>query len=536
MSAPKRLAALLPAFLAILATLPSAAPAGLLRYYFPPEKTAPRVVEADVCVYGANSGGIAAAVAAARAGQAAVIVNPALHLGGLTSGGLGHTDTGDKRGIGGISREFYQRVGRHYGSGAMVMNFEPHVAEAVYKELVAAAKIPVFHREFLASVEKSGARLVSLTTEGGLTVRAKMFIDASYEGDLMAKAGVSFHVGREGNGVYGETLNGAYVSKGHQFLYPVDPYVVAGDPKSGLLPGIEDGQPVPGAGDHRVQAYNFRVCMTDTAANRVPFQKPAGYNRADYELLARYLAAGWDDVFYKFDRVPNGKTDTNNHGAVSTDFIGANYGWPEGSYAEREKLFQAHVTWQRGLFWFLANDPAVPAHIRAAMAVWGLAKDEFADTENWPRQLYVRESRRMVSDYVMTEHDCRWHRTAPDSVGLASYGMDSHNCRRFVRDGRVLNEGNVQVGCAGAYPVSYRSIVPKKSECENLLVPVCLAASHIAYGSIRMEPVFMILGESSGIAADLAIRGKLPLQDVPYAELRAALLKAGQVLDTPAKK
>jgi hypothetical protein len=416
----------------------------------------------------------------------------------------------------------------------MQMKFEPHAAGDVCKDLIRETKVPVHHREFLASVEKKGTRLVSLTTESGLTVRARMFIDATYEGDLMAKAKVSHAVGRESNGVYDETVNGAYVSKGHQFLHPVDPYVVAGDPKSGLLPWIEDGpQPVPGEGDHRIQAYNFRMCMTTDAANRAPLPKPAGYNRANYELLARYFAAGWDDVFHKFDRIPGDKTDTNNHGPVSTDFIGGNYGWPEGDYQTRKKIFQAHVNWQQGIMWFIANDPAVPARIRAAMAPWGLARDEFADTENWPPQLYVREARRMVGDYVMTENNCRGRRVAGDSVGMASYDMDSHNTRRFVRDGRVLNEGNVQVGGFPAYPVAYRSIIPKRAECENLLVPVCLSSSHIAYGSIRMEPVFMILGESSGIAASLAIRDDIALQYLPYEKLNDALLKAGQILTLP---
>ena len=488
-------------------------------------------LEADLCIYGGNAGGVIAALAAARLGRKVILLEPGPKIGGMTTSGLGLTDMGNKAAIGGLAREFYRRLGRAYGTDE-AWNFEPHVAQRVFDEWVREAGIEVHTRQFIKGIEKSGARITALRTESGLTVRAGMFIDASYEGDLMATAGVSHTVGREDNATYGEQINGAQIHRKHQFDFPVDPYLIPGDPSSGLLPGIEAGEPVVGAGDHRLQAYCFRMCLTDDPANRVPFTRPAGYDPQAYELLARYLAAGWRDVFVKFDRLRvRTKTDTNNHGAISTDFIGQNYDWPRADYATREKIFQAHVTYQRGLHWFMANAPEVPVEVRERYATWGLPRDEFPETNGWPHQLYVREARRLLSDYIMTEHNCRGTRLAPEAVALAAYTMDSHNCRRFVRDGRVWNEGDVQQHGFPPYPIAYRAIIPRAAECENLLVPVCLAASHIAYGSIRMEPVFMVLGESAGIAAHLALERNSSVQEVPYPELRLALIRAGQILE-----
>lgn len=500
-----------------------------LAYYRPAPAWEGGELQADLCVYGGTSAGLAAAIAARRLGLSALVVEPAGQVGGMTAGGLSMTDIGNKRAIGGLAHEFYRRCGAHYGV-AEEWRFEPRVAAQVFDAMLAEAQVPVYRRQFLAAVELDGRRIAGVRCESGLTVRARAFIDASYEGDLMARAGVSYAVGREANAQYGETLNGAQVRPTHQFDNPVDPYVRPGDPASGLLPGIEPGEPEQGAGDHRVQAYNFRLCLTRAPANRIPFARPAGYERAEYELLARYLATGWRELFRKFDPIRGDKVDMNNHGALSSDFIGRNYAYPEAGYAERERIFQQHVTYQQGYMWFMANDPAVPPDIRAEWGAWGLAADEFAETGGWPHQLYVREARRMVGDYVMTEHDCRGHAAATDVVGLAAYTMDSHNCRRFVRGGRVLNEGDVQVAGFPPYPISYRAIVPRRGECENLLVPVCLSASHIAYGSIRMEPVFMILGQSAACAASLALVRGLAVQDVPYAELRPLLERAGQVL------
>jgi hypothetical protein len=494
------------------------------------ERPQPQNLAADACIYGGTPAGVVAAVQLRRLGRTVVLLEPGGYIGGMTSGGLSCTDFGSKAAIGGMAREFYRRCGRKYGVEEE-WNFEPHVAGQVFREMLQDAGVPVYFRQFLKSVRRRGARIESLTTEGGLTVQAKVFMDATYEGDLMARAKVRYHAGREDNRVYGETLNGAQVRDLHQFERAVDPYVREGDPESGLLPGIESGEPEPpGTGDRRIQAYNFRLCLTTDPENRIPFSKPKGYDPKQYVLLTRYLATGWNEVFGKFDPIRGNKVDKNNHGAVSTDFIGMNYRFPEASYSERERIFRAHVVYQQGLMWFLANDPSVPEAIRERMSRWGLCKDEFVETGGWPPQLYIREARRMVSDYVMTERNCRGDAVAEDSVGLAAYTMDSHNCRRFVRDGRVWNEGDVQVGGMPPYPISYRAIVPRRRECGNLFVPVCLSASHIAYGSIRMEPVFMILGQSAALAADIALSRGLAVQDVPYADLRPALEKAQQAL------
>jgi hypothetical protein len=380
--------------------------------------------------------------------------------------------------------------------------------------------------------------------EDGTVFQARVFIDASYEGDLMAKAGVSYFVGREANSIYHETLDGIRAATPkHQFTVPVDPYVRPGDPSSGLLPLIQI-QPLgnAGEGDHSVQAYNFRLCLTQNPTNKMPIAPPADYDPARYELLARYIeslvAAGQKPRLRQFMDIipmPQGKTDINNNGGFSTDFIGENYGYAEGSYAERERIWQAHEDYTRGFLHFLASSPRVPLPLRAEMQSWGLCKDEFTDTAGWPHQLYIREARRMVSEYVMTENNCRYSMKVPDPVGLAAYTMDSHNCRRIVRNGSVENEGDVQVGGFPPYQISYRAIVPRQSECENLLVPVCLSGSHIAYGSIRMEPVFMVLGQSSAIAAGLALEERVAVQKIQYEELRRHLLAAKQILEWPAR-
>lgn len=504
-----------------------------LKYHSPlPPAAGETDLDCDLCVYGANAAGVSAAIQGARMGLRVLLFNPARHTGGMSSGGLGFTDFGNKAAIGGIALEYHRRLGAHYGVEAE-WRFEPHVAERVLDAWLAEVGVVARHGHYVADVEKRGDRIVSASFDNGARVRARCFIDTSYEGDLMARAGVSFFVGREGNAAYGETLNGAQVHSAHQFDRPVDPYLREGDPSSGLLPGIDpDGEPEIGAGDRRLQAYNFRLCLTRDPAIRVPFPKPAGYDRRWYELLARHLAAGWDEVFWKFDRIRGGKTDTNNHGAVSSDFIGQNHDWPTAGYAARERMFQAHVTYVQGLWWFLSNDPAVPPKIRAEAASWGLAGDEFTDTGHWPHHLYVREARRMVADAVMTEAHCLSRVTCDDVVGLGAYTMDSHNCRRFVREGRVFNEGDFQVRLPWPYGISYRAIVPARGECSNLLVPVCASATHVAYGSLRMEPVFMILAQSAATAAALFLRDGLScVQDLPYAGLRRRLLEDGQILD-----
>ena len=513
----------------------------------------------DVVIYGGTSAGVAAAVQVARMGYSVVLIEPGHHIGGLTSGGLGFTDSGDKRVIGGISREFYQRIRRHYDQPSAwvqekapdypryratddaMWTFEPKVAEAVFLQMLKEANIAVVMRERLnrtSGVKKADGRIVSITMESGKVFSGKQFIDTTYEGDLMAAAGVRYTVGREANSVYGETLNGNQVKANvhnHRFLKNVDPWLTPGDPSSGLVPEVENaGAGEEGTGDHRVQAYCFRMCMSKAPSNRVPFPKPEKYDEKRYELLFRNFEAGDLRVPISPDMMPNGKTDTNNNCAFSTDYLGGNYLYPEASYEERESIIRDHENYQKGLMWTLANHPRVPESVRQHMAQWGLPADEFVDNGNWPHQLYIREARRMISDYVVTELDCRRIRIAQDSVGLGSYNMDSHNVRRYITaEGYVQNEGDVQVSPGGAYLISYKSIVPARGQVTNLGVPVCLASSHIAYGSIRMEPVFMILGQSSATAAVQAIKGHMALQDLPYTALREQMIKDGQVLDLP---
>jgi hypothetical protein len=522
--------------------------------------------EYDIVIYGGTSAGITASIQATRMGKTVVLIEPSKHLGGLTTGGLGWTDSGDKNVIGGLSREFYQRVKKHYDAESSwkfekqseyklyrpkedaMWTFEPHIAEKIYGEMLKEAKVPVVMGERLdrtegKGVKKEGNRIVEIVMESGKSYRGKMFIDATYEGDLMAAAKVTYTIGREPNSKYNETLNGLarkYNIHNHRFTVKVDPFIKPGDPKSGLLHGIDPAPyPEEGAGDHRLQAYCYRMCMSNSPENRVPFPKPEDYDEAKYELLFRNFEAGDLRFPMKPDMMPNRKTDTNNNCAVSTDYIGQNHAYPDATYAEREKILKRHESYQKGLMWSLANHPRVPEKIRDQMRQWGLPKDEFTDNGNWPHQIYVREARRLVGEYVQTENDCRRKVNTPKSVGMGSYNMDSHNCMRYVTpEGTVQNEGDVQVSPGGPYRISYLSLVPKKGECTNLLVPVCLSSSHIAYGSIRMEPVFMVLGESSSTAACLCIDDKTSVQDLDYAKLEKRLLADKQVLDakaTPAK-
>jgi hypothetical protein len=521
----------------------------------------------DIVVYGGTSGGVIAAVQSAKSGKRVVLVSPTAQLGGLTTSGLGWTDLGKSSILGGLSREFYHRIYRHYqddaawnwqsrasygnaGQGGPAFNstleiasvFEPKVAAAVFRRMIAEASVPVItgRLDLKNGVVTGGGKISRLRLEDGREFAGKIFIDASYEGDLLPGAGVSFTTGREANATHGETFSGIQAGRAtkNQLRDGIDPYLVAGDPASGLLPGVNaDAGGADGTGDHRLQAYCFRMVLTDVAANRVPVARPPGYAEADYELLFRSIEAGQTGGFYKLDLMPNRKTDSNNTGGISTDFIGMNHGadwdWTTLDHDQRLALAKRHENWQRGLIWTLQNHPRVPLAIRKAHADWGLPADEFTDNGNWPHQLYVREARRMVSDHVMNQHHCAGTVVAPDSVGLAAYAMDSHNVQRHVKNGMVKNEGDVQMPVARPYPVSYRSLVPKDGECPNLLVPWSLSATHMAFGSIRMEPVFMILSQSAAIAASMAIDRGLAVQDVPYADLRPALVAAGQALGEP---
>ena len=535
-----------------------------------------RAASYDLVIYGGTPAAVSAAVKAQAMGLKTVVVSPDRHIGGLTVSGLGYTDSGNTAAVGGLAREFYRRIYAAYqkdetwrwqkkssfsaeGQGTKAMRhddktmwtFEPHVAEQVIADWLAEKGVAVVKGERLdrgadgrskAGVEKQDGRIVAFRAESGTRYAARYFIDATYEGDLLAAAGVSYCVGREGNAAYNETYNGnqpGLQHHGHYFKAKVSPYKIPGDPSSGLCPEIETTpEGVRGTGDKRVQAYCYRLCMTDADENRLPFAKPDGYNRDRYEILARVYATGWRETFHKFDRVPNLKTDTNNHGPFSADFIGGGSDeWPEASYARRDEIAAAHKQYQMGLCYFTANDPAVPAEIRTKCAKWGLAKDEFTDNGGWPYHIYVREGRRMLGEYVTSEHDCL-HRAADPrqgvargSIGMGSYHLDSHNVRRYVTpDGWVQNEGDLGVSPKRAYPIDYGSIVPRRAECTNLLVPVAVSATHAAFGSIRMEPVFFILGESAATAAAFAAKDGRAVQDVDVAALRERLLKDGQIL------
>ena len=533
-----------------------------LYYYQPVERRDTQALSCDVAVYGGTPAGVTAAIQAARMGKKVLFLSFNKHVGGLTSGGLTATDYGKKESIGGLAQAFYTRAGR-------IADFSPSQAEDLYLEMLKEAGVKVLFERPLSYVKLEAGRIVSASFETGEVVEAKVFVDATYEGDLLAAADVSYHVGREPVSTYGESAAGQFPQAPGNFYQfcqlPISPYVDPDDPQSGLLPEIStEPEGKSGEGDYKVQAYNFRMHLSN-GEGRIPFPKPAAYDSERYDLLARFLnfdpKLRWT-LNYTTAAMTDGPVqmrngDSNNAGSFSSDYIGGNYRWPDGTYqpgsfAElpatrrglpvalpelyelREHIFQDHVRYQLGLLYFLANDPRVPAELQQRVRRFGLDSKEFKETGNWPHQLYVREGRRMVSDYVMTQADGQSKRRAEDSIGLASYPMDSHHCHRgvVIRDGKVTvrNEGNFFMGCPKPYPISYRSIVPRKSECSNLLVPLCLSASHVAYGSIRMEPVFMIMGQSAGTAASMAIDAQQAVQDVDYAKLSQRLLADGQKL------
>ncbi|RXK86184.1 FAD-dependent oxidoreductase [Filimonas effusa] len=483
------------------------------------------VVYVDVCVYGGNSAGVIAAYTAKQSGKSVLLVEPGARLGGLSSGGLGYTDIGNKYAVTGLALDFYRRMGKHYGK-LEAWIFEPHVAEETFRYYIEKAGVDVLFRAPLLSVKKEENAINEITV-GEKIIRARVFIDCSYEGDLMAKAGVGYVIGREANELYDESYNGVQLRGEHQFPDGIDPYKIPGKAESGLLWGISPGELArQGSGDDKVQAYNFRICLTDNPDNRIAITKPAGYAPEKYELLLRVLEKRpakdlW--AFLKFDLMPNHKTDINNNGPFSTDMIGMNYNYPEADMATRQQIIDEHTVYTKGLLYFIGNDPRMPEHIRRQMQQWGYPKDEYQETGHWSPQLYIREARRMKGAYVMTQANCQGKEIVDDGIGMAAYTMDSHNCQRIVVDGMVKNEGDVQVGGFGPYPIAYRSITPVKSECTNLLVPVCLSASHIAYGSIRMEPVFMVLAQSAAVAAVMAVDGKGAVQDIDVKGLQARL-------------
>lgn len=501
-------------------------------FFVSTQRTKVDPINTEICIYGGNASGVIAAYTAAKMNKKAILIEPGSHLGGLTTGGLGYTDIGNKYAINGLSLDVYRRIGKHYGKFEQWI-FEPGVAENVMKQYIQEAGVQVIYGYRVEKVEKKGNKLSSITVqkEDGTAqqVNASMFIDCSYEGDVMARAGVSYTVGREANALYNETYNGVQLLEGHQFPDGIDPYKIPGDPNSGLVWGVSAGTLADkGAGDKKVQAYNFRICLSNKPENRVEITRPDNYDSTRYELLLRYLQKKvpgdlWG--FLKFDLMPNNKTDINNNGPISTDMIGYNHNYPDADYATRKKIQKEHEDYTKGLLYFIGHDHRMPEHLRKQMLQWGYPKDEYTDNGNWTPQMYVREARRMVGAYVMTQHNCEGREVVNDAVGLAAYTMDSHNCQRIVVNGMVKNEGNVEIGGFGPYPISYRSLIPKKGECDNLLVPVCLSASHIAYGSIRMEPVFMVLGQSAAVAASLALDNGNDVHKVDVKKLREILKK-----------
>jgi hypothetical protein len=491
----------------------------------------PKAKGVDVCVYGGTSAGVIAAYTAAKQNKTVLLIVPGKRLGGLSSGGLGFTDIGNKYVVTGLARDFYRRIGQYYGKFEQ-WTFEPKVAEAIFQDYVKRGKFVVMYDRSLTRVAKVGNRITSISLEnavskGNMVVSAKQFIDCSYEGDLMAKSGVSYATGREANSVYNETVNGVQLKDQHQFPDNIDPYKIAGKPESGMLWGISPAILAEiGSGDKKMQAYNFRICLSNDPANRIDITQPENYDPAKYELLLRYLAAKpakdlW--AFLKMDLMPNHKTDINNNGPFSTDMIGMNYAYPDADYKTRDAIIKTHEDYTKGFLYFIGHDPRMPEHLRKLMLEWGYPKDEYVNNGNWTPQMYVREARRMLGAYVMTQANCQGKEIVADEIGKAAYTMDSHNAQRLVVNGMVKNEGDVQLKGISPYPVAYRSITPKKNECSNLLVPVCLSASHMAYGSIRMEPVFMVLAQSAAVAACQAIDKKVAVQNISIKQLQASL-------------
>ena len=485
----------------------------------------------DICIYGGSSAGVMAAYTAKKMGKSVILIEPSNRLGGLTTGGLGQTDIGNKYAVAGLSLDFYRRIGQHYGKFEQ-WTFEPHVAKELFEQYIKEANIKVVYNYRLQSVSTEKGAIKAITIENAIQpnqstnqiIKAKVFIDCTYEGDLMAKSGVSYFTGRESNSTYGETYNGVQFMDKHQFPDGVDPYKIPGKKESGLLWGISNETLAPnGTGDKKIQTYNIRVCFTNNPSNRIPITQPDDYQPERYELLLRVLEKKPVKNIGGFTSIapmPNNKTDINNNGAFSTDMIGENWDYPEADYNKRIEIKKAHDNYVKGFFYFIGHDLRMPSYLRKEMLQWGYPKDEYTDNKNWTPQMYVRETRRMIGEYVMTQLNCEGKDVVKDGIGLAAYTMDSHNCQRLVVNGMVKNEGDVQVGGFDPYPIAYRSVIPKKKECTNLLVPVCLSASHIAYGSIRMEPVFMVLAQSSAVAACLSIDNNQAVQEVNIDQLQ----------------
>ncbi|HKK61102.1 MAG TPA: FAD-dependent oxidoreductase [Bacteroidales bacterium] len=492
----------------------------------------------DVCIYGGTSAGVIAAYKAKMAGRSVLLIEPGRNLGGLSSGGLGATDIGEEDAVSGLSRDYYKRLGEKYGLDSVAWHFEPGVAEEVFNDYIEEAAVDVVFDYTVvdATVKNTAIQKITLKDyehgKDNISVNAEVFLDCSYEGDLMALAGVSYTVGRESNQKYAETWNGVQVSQDNQVPDGIDPYIVPGDTLSGLVWGVSSG-PIAeeGTGDHKVQAYCYRLCMTTDPDNMIPVEKPENYDSTQFEVLRRIIqqrdSLDWvqriHQLYLRIIDMPNNKTDVNNKGGFSLSMAGENWNYPEAGYWERKEIAKKIEDYNKGIIYFLGHDPAVPEHVKEQMLQYGWPKDEFVDNNHFPHQLYIRESRRLLGQLVMTEHHCMSREIVEDGIARGSYNMDSHNCDRHVIDGMVVNEGDVQVSLPKPYDISYRSILPQQEECTNLLVPVCLSSSHIAYGSIRMEPVFMMLGEAAGLAASVAVERGVSVADLDGVELKKIL-------------
>jgi len=498
---------------------------------------------AELVVYGGTASGVMTAYSAAHEGLQVVLLEPGSHLGGMVTGGLSATDLGQFTIIGGYARDFYMRAAAHYGvrnlDAEANWRSEPHVDEAIFRDMLKEAGVRVYFHEQLREsdgVALAGQRILSITTSDGKRWHARIFADCTYEGELMKQAHVSYTWGRESSKEYGEDLAGVREhSSGHFFIWPVSAY----DDDHHLLPEIDPGPlAAPGSGDKKVQAYNFRLILSNDPANRLPFPKPSGYDRSRFALLERYLGGFQQHMgraprftdFFNPVMIPNHKADFNNNGPVSSDYIGHSWKYPEGSYTDKAALWREHLLYTESLVYFLSHDAHVPEGLRAEMNEWGLPRDEFEDTGHWPNQLYIREGRRMIGEYVMRQPDLQTERTKADSIGMGSYNSDSHNVERIAMpDGTVENEGDVEVPVQ-PYEIAYGVITPRRDESLNLLVPVCLSATHVAYSSVRMEPQYMIIGQAAGVAAALAVHNNTSIQDVAVPRLQQILRVHGAVL------
>ena len=511
-------------------------------------------ITADVCIYGGTSAGVICAIQLAKEGKTVIIVEPTSHLGGMTTQGLGGTDINNHEefnndtAVGGLALEFYKKVAVHYEitdfenqrNNSKTWRFEPHVAEKIFNDWLNEYSIPVHINQRLKlngnAVKKERNKVVQFETESGKIFKARIFIDATYEGDLLHYAGISTTIGRESNSKYNETKNGIRVDNNYkQFEVKIDPYVIPGDSSSGTIHTVQNEHLRPeniGKGDQRIQAYCFRACLTKESENRVLFRKPENYHRDWYEIYLRYLEAG-GKLYSPGYSIPKNKTDFGAWHDLSHNLYGMNHDWPGGDYDRRMEIYQYHLDFTQGLFWFLANDNAVPLKLREKWSQWGTTKDEFTDNDGWPGIIYIRDGRRMISDYVITEHHTRRDTTVNvvDPVGVAFWPPDVHHVRRIIKDGAVYNEGFVFGGNNWRpFSISYRALVPKKNESINMMTPTCPSSSHIAFGAIRLEWTFMVLGQSLGCAASICLDQNIPVQMLDYEELEEELINEGQVL------